>query len=170
MVRFSVHDAARLHTTSLHRCYRKALPYSFLQELEHLREVRDSVEALSRATAVNQQDFDGLNQEIADLERREQLYRAMFHSGRERLIPLFRRIAERDLVSLESEDWSKLEAEFHDGMRALIELYVARLEGRILRSNEVAENLLALSQNLPVTDTEQESLPFPAVATWFGPD
>ena len=55
-------------------------------------------------------------------------------------------------------------------MRALIQVYVARLERRILRSNEVAEGLLELSQNLPATDTGQETLPFPGVATRFGPD
>ena len=53
-------------------------------------------------------------------------------------------------------------------MRALIQVYVARLERRILRSNEVAEGLLGLSQNLPATDTEQETLPFPGVTIRFG--
>lgn len=141
-----------------------------LQELEQLREVRDAVEATSLVTAVNERDLKKLNQEIADLERREQRYRAVFDSGCERLIPLFRWIAEQDFDALDSEDWSKVEAEFHAGMRALIQLYVARLERRILRSNEVAEGLLALSQNLPVHDTEQKTLPFPGVATRFGPD
>lgn len=37
-------------------------------------------------------------------------------------------------------------------------------------SNEVAEGLLELSQNLPATDTGQETLPFPGVATRFGPN
>lgn len=37
VVRFSVHDVPRLHTTSLHRCYRKALPYTeFLDTMVRL--------------------------------------------------------------------------------------------------------------------------------------
>ena len=58
--------------------------YGLLEELEHLRGVRDSVASLSHANTVNQQDLDGLNQEIADLERRERLYQAMFDKGCER--------------------------------------------------------------------------------------
>ena len=143
--------------------------YGLLLEPKHLREVRDSVESMSHATAVDQQDLDGRNQEIADLERREQLYRALFDSGRERLIPLFRQIAAQDFEALDSEDWTRVEAAFHDGMRALIQLYVTRLEHRILRSNEIAEALLELLQILPVNDAEQEILPFPGVANRFGP-
>lgn len=34
VVRFSVHDVPRVHTTSLHRCYRMALPYSTIGAVE----------------------------------------------------------------------------------------------------------------------------------------
>lgn len=125
---------------------------------------------LSHAAAVNQQDLDGPNQEIAVLEGRERLYAAMFDSGLERLIPLFRRIAAKNFEALDSEDWSMVETDFRDGIRALTQLYAARLESRILRSNEIAEGLLALSQNLSANGTEQEALPFRGVATRFGPD
>lgn len=102
---------------------------------------------------MNQQDLDCLSQEVADLGRREQLYEAMFDSSGERLIPLFRRIAAQDFAALDTKDWSRAEAEFHDGMRALIQFYVAGLERRVRRSNEIAAGLLALSQSLPVDNT-----------------
>lgn len=161
-------DRARLVASNIHR---ELMDHArALEELEHLRLVRDAVERMSPEVSTIAEDRDVVELDISDLEQRESYFRQSMLSKRERLVPFFRYLAYHYFDVLESAATDTLEKGFIDALEAITRLYMQRAFDRATRSNELVVELLTLSEGLPANDTEQSALAFPAEATRIGPN
>lgn len=154
-------DRARLVASNIHR---ELMDHArALEELEHLRLVRDAVERMSPEVSTIAEDRDVVELDISDLEQRESYFRQSMLSKRERLVPFFRYLAYHYFDVLESAATDTLEKGFIDALEAITRLYMQRAFDRATRSNELVVELLTLSEGLPANDTEQSALAFPAL-------
>lgn len=161
-------DRARLVASNLHRELMDDARE--LEELEHLRSVRDAVERMSPEVSTVGEDRDAIELGISDLELRESYLRRSMLYKRERLVPIFHHLADHYFNILESDATIPLEKSFIDALEGITRLYVQRAFDRATRSNELVAELLTISEGLPANDTEQSALAFPGEATRFGPN
>ena len=142
---------------------------AMLKELNHLQSVRDALESMPSEPGARSDDLAIVKQKISDVEDRQRFHHSSFESKRERLLPIFRRLAEKSFDELNTETDVPIEMSFREVLEPLVSHYAARVANRTTRSNEIVRDLLILSQGLAATDTEQETLPYPAVIKRFGP-
>ncbi|WP_211979097.1 hypothetical protein [Brevibacterium sp. W7.2] len=141
-----------------------------LDDLEHLRSVRDAIERMSPEISTLADDLDAVELDLTDLEHRENYFRKSMQYKRERLVPVFRQLAVHYFDVLEADAGTPIEKGFIDALDALTQLYVRRAFDRAVRNNELVTELLTISEGLPANDTEQDALAYPAEATRFGPN